>query len=318
MPAQNPSARWRPFAALPIGLIAVSFASTLVRLSQGEGAPSLVIAMWRVVFAALALTPLVLARHRATLAALKGWQVALAALSGVFLALHFATWITSLEYVSVLTSVTLVTTNSLIVAVATPFLLRERLSRVTLFAIVIAFCGGLIISAAGDAGTAARQDAPLLGAGLAVAGAFAVAGYYLIGRRLRATLPVLPYIWLTYGSAGAVLAVLVAVNHLPVAGLAPDAYLWMTLTGLIPQLIGHSSFNYALGYLSAAFVSLTVLAEPIISTILAVFLLGERPIIVQFAGSALILVALYIATREEARNATAQQPPPVEMPAARS
>lgn len=314
MPSDIPSSRWRPYAALLIGLIAVSFASTLIRLSQGEGAPSLVIAMWRVVFATLALTPFVLARPRATLAALKGWQVALAALSGLFLALHFATWITSLEYTSVLTSVTLVTTNPLIVAVATPFLLRERLSRVTLFAIVIAFFGGLIISAAGDLGTAARQGAPLLGAGLAVAGSFAVAGYYIIGRRLRATLPALTYIWLTYGAAAVVLAALVAMNRLPVAGLEPDAYLWMTLTGLIPQLIGHSSFNYALGYLSAALVSLTVLAEPIISAILAVFLLAERPIAVQFAGSALILVALFIATREEARNAAGQRPPAVKSP----
>lgn len=300
------SSRWRPFAALLVGLIAVSFASTLIRLAQGEGAPSLVIAMWRVVFASLVLTPFVLARHRATLAALKPWQVGLAALSGIFLALHFATWITSLEYTSVLTSVTLVTTNPLIVAVATPFLLRERLSRVTLVAIVVAFLGGLIISATGDAGTAARQDAPLLGAGLAVAGSFAVAGYYIIGRRLRPTLPVVPYIWLTYSAAGAALAVLVAANRLPVAGLTPDAYLWMTLTGIIPQLIGHSSFNYALGYLSAAFVSLTVLAEPIISAILAVLLLAERPVAVQFVGSALILVALFIATREEARSAAAQ------------
>ena len=302
---------WKPYAALVVGLVAVSSSSTLIRFAQQENAPSLVIAMWRVALATLVLTPLVLGGYRPTLMSLPRSAFGLAMLSGVFLALHFASWITSLEYTSVLTSVTLVTTNPLIVALATPFLLREQLSRVTLGAILLAMCGGVIISAMGDAGTATNQSAPLLGAGLAVVGSFAVAGYYIIGRRLRATIPVLPYIWLTYGAAAVALAVLVGLSGLPVGGLPGNAYVWMTLTGLIPQLIGHSLFNYALGYLSAAFVSLTVLGEPIFSTILAVVFLAERPLPPQLIGSAAILLALFIASREEARRASASASAPI-------
>lgn len=292
---------WRPYAALFIGLLAVASASILIRLSQQEGASSLVIAGWRVTLATLILTPLIFLRYRDELRRITPGQLGLAVLSGLFLALHFAAWITSLEYTSVLISVTLVTTNPLMVALATPFLLREKISRGTLGAILLAVVGGAIISAAGGVGTAPRQDAPLLGIGLSLLGAVAVAAYYIIGRRLRATISVIPYIWITYGAAAVTLLVVIGLNQMPVGGLSPNAYLWMTLMAIFPQLIGHSSFNYALGYLSAAFVSLTVIVEPILSSIMAFFLLQEQPKALQVAGSALILIALVLASREEVR-----------------
>lgn len=310
----NPA--WLPFAALFVGLLAASSASILIRFAQESGASSLLIAAWRLGLATLILTPFVLANHRADLRNLTRGQIGLAMLAGVFLAIHFAAWITSLEYTSVLISVTLVTTNPLMVALATPFILREKLSRVTLGAIFLAMIGGLVISVGGDAGTAPRQDSPLLGVVLSLVGAAAVAAYFIIGRRLRATIPALPYIWLTYGGGAVILVPVVLLTGQPIGGLAPEAYLWMTLCALIPQLIGHSSFNYALGYLSAVFVSLIVLGEPIFSTILAVFLLQETPKPLQLAGSALILVALLIASREEARIESERQRPSPALQAA--
>lgn len=293
---------WLPYAALFAGLAASASSSILIRLAQENGAASLLISAWRLALASLILTPFVLANHRTDLRALSRGQIGLALLAGVFLAIHFAAWITSLEYTSVLISVTLVTTNPLMVALATPFLLREKLSRVTLGAIFLALIGGLVISVGGGAGTAPRQDQPLLGVILALVGAAAVAAYFIIGRRLRATIPALPYIWMTYGGGAIVLIPVVLLGGVPVFNLTPDAYLWMTLCALIPQLIGHSSFNYALGYLTAVFVSLIVLGEPIFSTILAVFVLKETPQPLQLVGSGLILVALLIASREEART----------------
>jgi drug/metabolite transporter (DMT)-like permease len=194
------------------------------------------------------------------------------------------------------------------VALATPFLLGDKLGRGTLIGIGLAILGGVIITLAGDAGSAPRQDAPLLGAGLALLGAITVSGYVIIGRRLRPVVAFLPYIWLVYGTAAAVLIVVLLVTGTPVAGYSSDAYLHMTLVGLVPQLIGHSAYNYALGHLSAAFVSLNVLGEPVISTALAAlpFVLNEQPKPLQLVGSALILLALIIASRDEARAASAR------------
>jgi len=262
------------------------------------------------VLASLVLTPIVLRQYRAELAGLNRNQVALAMLAGVMLGAHFATWITSLEYTSVISSSVLVDTNPLWVAVATPFLLRERLSRGTVIGLLIAVAGAFLISLSPDPGKARIQDAPMLGNVLALLGAVSVAANFIIGRRLRAKISLVPYIWLTYGTAAIFLTLAMLFSGQTVIGLSPTAYLWMTLIALVPQLIGHSSYNYALGYLSAAYVSLTVLGEPIGSTILAMIFLGEvpkpvnvagLPIPTQVIGGALILLALVIASREESR-----------------
>jgi drug/metabolite transporter (DMT)-like permease len=282
-------------------LLAVSSASIFIRYAQAEGAPSLIISVWRLALATLVLTPLIVIRHRAEIAALRADQIGLALVAGLMLALHFASWITSLEYTSVLISVVLVTTNPLFVALLTPLLLREQISRSALIAVLVAIAGGIIITLSGDVGAAPRQDAPLLGAGLALVGAITFALYFLIGRRLRATISVIPYIWLTYGAGALTLLGVLLVNGQAgqIGAQSGAAYLWMTMIALVPQLIGHSSYNYALGYMSAAFVALSVLFEPIGSTILAVIFLKEQPNWLQLVGGALILVALYLGSLAE-------------------
>jgi drug/metabolite transporter (DMT)-like permease len=202
-----------------------------------------------------------------------------------------------------MTSVVLVTTSPLWVAVGAPILLREKLHRWTVIAILVAFAGAILISAAGDVGAAPRQDAPLLGAALAVVGAITVAGYYIVGRQVRGKIALIPYIWLAYGTAAIVLWITLFATGQTIAGLVslpPNALFWMTLTALIPQLIGHSAYNYALGYLPAIYVTLTVLGEPIGSTILAAIIFrNEQPTDQQIIGGALILVALVVASWEE-------------------
>lgn len=306
----RPATNWRPYIILLIGVLAVSTASLFIRSAQNNGAGSFLIAAWRLGFATLILTPIVLRNHQPELQSLSRRQIGFAMLSGVFLALHFGLWVTSLEYTSVIISVVLVTTNPLWVALIAPFFINERITRGTLVAVFIAMIGGIIISAGGDAGSAPRQDQPLFGAALALGGAITVSGYLLIGRHLRATVSLVPYIWMTYGSAAFIMIIAVLLKGEQVTGLAPDAYLFMTLGGLIPQLIGHSSYNYALGFLSAAYVSLTVLAEPIGSTILASIFLNEVPKPIQYLGGLIIFVALLVASREEGRRAVANKPRP--------
>jgi drug/metabolite transporter (DMT)-like permease len=141
-----------------------------------------------------------------------------------------------------------------------------------------------------------------LGDILALCGAIAGAGYLLIGRKLRAKVSLVSYISLAYGMAAVVLVIIMLTAREQPFGYSPQIYLWLVLLAVIPQLIGHSTFNWALGYLSAAFVSITLLGEPIGSTILAYFILNERPGLVKLAGGAMILVGIYIASRSEAIN----------------
>ncbi len=279
---------------LAIGLIAMSFASILIRYAQTDGVPSLFIAAGRLTAAALILTPFALSRHWAVLRMLRRGDLLLAGTSGALLALHFATWIASLEYTSVLVSVVLVSTSPLWVALLEWVFLRARLRPLVIAGLVVAILGGVFIGLAG--GSTMTGSDPTLGGALALTGAVAIALYLVIGRKLRARLPLLPYIWLVYGCAAVALLLAVAVTGTSVTGYSTQSYVWILLLALLPQLIGHSSLNYALRYLSATFVSIVTQMEPVGSALLAFVVFREQPAPLQIAGSAAILAGILLAT----------------------
>ena len=301
-----------PFVAILFGILAVSTASIFIRYAQKEAA-SLVIAAWRLSVATLVLAPIAISRRRAELAALNRRDFLLALLSGVFLAVHFATWITSLQYTSVASSVVLVSTTPLWVALLSPFVLKESIGKAVLVGMVLALMGGVIVGISDTCVVSAgRLSCPslaeflhgqaFLGDILAVIGAIAAAGYLLIGRNLRARTSLISYISLVYGMAALVLVIIMFIAGLRPFGYPPQTYLWFILLGLVPQLLGHSTFNWALGYLSAAYVAITLLGEPIGSTILAYLLLQEKPTLLKVIGGALILIGIYIASRSEVKK----------------
>ncbi|MEA3459099.1 MAG: pyrimidine 5'-nucleotidase [Chloroflexota bacterium] len=283
-----------PYLGLLIGIVAVSFASIFIRLAE---APPLVIAAYRLSLASLILIPLALARSRSELRRLTNGDFILALIAGLFLALHFASWITSLEYTSVASSVILVTIHPIFVGLASHLLLNEKLSRWRAMGIALSVLGGMIIGY-GDFGLGWGE---LFGDLLAIAGAVMVAGYFLIGRRLRAKFSLLAYISLVYSVAAAITVILCLLTGQNLMGYPRQTYLMFILLALVPQLVGHSSFNWALKYLSATFIAVSILGEPIGSTILAYFILNEIPTITKMAGGALIMVGIYIASRGSER-----------------
>ncbi len=296
--------------ALLTGILAVSTASIFIRFAQAEGAPSIVIAAARLTIASVVLAPLVLRGQREELKTLTRREWGLALLSGLFLAIHFASWITSLQYTTVASSVVLVTTTPLWVALLAPAVLHERGNRLTYIGLALALIGGAVVGLS-DACTwqaAAIHCPPLrtffggnafLGNFLALFGAWMAAGYLLVGRRLRAKMSLLPYVFVVYGMAALVLiAVMLGLGETP-AGFTPVVYLWFVLLALVPQLFGHSVFNWALKYLPASVVSITLLGEPVGSTILAYFILLEKPGWLEIAGGTLILLGIWMAARNE-------------------
>jgi drug/metabolite transporter (DMT)-like permease len=296
--------------AIGIAILAVSTASILIRLAQ-QDAPSITIAALRLTLATLVLAPVVLVRNRTELRSLTGRQLGLALISGVFLAAHFATWITSLQYTSVTSSVVLVSTGPLWVALLSPLVLRERLGRGAVVGLALAIMGGMIIAGSdsctfeGGFRCSGLDSTPggtsLWGNLLALLGALAVTGYLLIGRRLRNSLSLTPYIFLAYGSAALVLLATAILTHSLVLSLPGRTYLWIILLALVPQLIGHSTYNWALRYLPAAAVAVTTLGEPVGSAILAYLILRERPGISVLLGAALILAGIYAGLRGPSR-----------------
>ncbi len=282
----------KPYLVISIGIVAVSFASIFIRLAE---APSLVIAASRLTIASLILAPAVLIKSKDELRDLTRQDLLLALLSGLFLGVHFATWISSLEYTSVASSVVFVSTSPMFVGLASHFLLKERVSRRMFAGIAVSVLGGIIIGY-GDFGLGARE---LFGDFLALVGAAAVSVYLLVGRKLRRHLSLLSYIFLVYATAAVFLIAVCLVAGHTFSGYPRQTYLMFILLAAVPQIIGHSSYNWALKYLPATFVGVATLGEPIGSTILAYFILRETPTLAKIGGGALILAGIYVSSRAE-------------------
>lgn len=279
-----------PRLVLLIGVLATSTASTFIRLAQAE-MHSLAVAAWRLTFASLLLAPWALVFRRAELRSFsrRDWGLILGA--GVLLAIHFAAWIASLALTSVAASVVLVATAPLFVGVIAHLWLRERLTRPMILGLTLAMVGAIIIGI-GDLSGGVHQ---LQGDMLALTGALAVAGYFLIGRALRVRLSLLGYVFPVYSTAAVTLMLVAALARVPLGGFPLLVWLWLLLLALFPQIIGHSSLNWSLGHLPATYVSLAVLAEPIGSAMLAWLVLGETPGGAAVLGGGLILGGLFIA-----------------------
>jgi drug/metabolite transporter (DMT)-like permease len=302
----SPRFRFTLPLALVIAILAVSTSSIFIRFAQEE-APSLVIAALRLTFATLLLAPIALLRHRDELESLTRNDLMLGIFSGLFLAVHFATWISSLEYTTVASSVVFVSTGPLWVALLSPVFLDEHITRAAVAGLLVAILGGVIIGLSDACSWNNGLRCPQLGQVLqgpamwgnflALAGAWAVSGYIIIGRKVRAKISLIPYIFLVYGIAAIALIVMMFAAGESPRGYSAQTYGWIFLLAVFPQLIGHSTYNWALRYLPASFVAVTTLAEPVGSAILAYFILSERPTRGVLLGGVLILIGIYLAAR---------------------
>ena len=274
--------------ALPVGVLAVSFAAIFIRLAD---APALIIASYRMTIGGAVM---------GTAAGVAGWRspahvtlrrtvargdLPLLAVAALSLAFHFWLWTASLERTSVTSAVVLV-------AVASRLFLGEQMQRKVLAGIAVAMAGGVVI-AVGDA----SRERELLGDLLAFLGAVTIVGYLLAGRRLRSHVPLLPYTSLVYGGTAVLLLAGALVAGEPFTGYTLRTYGAILLLGLIPQVLGHSLLNWSLAHVTGTVVAVAVMAEPVIASLLAIPILEEVPNATSAVGGLLILAGIYVAMR---------------------
>ncbi|MGH2807883.1 MAG: DMT family transporter [Actinomycetota bacterium] len=273
---------WWPWVSLTVGVIAVSGAAILIRYA--DDAEPFAISFWRCALGAAALAPFA----GAPLRRLDTRQLRLPAAAGLFLALHFATWITSLELTTVAASVLLVTSSPVFVALAARYLLKERLSTAGWIGVALTFVGTALVAGGDLSGSSFNGNM------LAVIGAITVSGYVLAGQVARRDLGNLEYNVVTYAAAGILLAVVCIVAGSPLWGYG--AQTWIAIAGLVigPQLLGHTVLNFVLKDLDATTVSVAVMAEPIVASLLALVLFSEVPPALIYPGGAAILAGIYL------------------------
>lgn len=286
-------------AVLLLAVLGVSLSGPLVRLST---APPLTIAVWRLVFSlAIIAVPLLARGTWRQWRLLRRHDWALAGLAGVMLALHFWSWNTSIGLTTVAASVVLVNVQPLIVGALSVVWLRERPTRVQWLGILVAMAGALLVAAPDlvHAGRLSFAGHAALGDALALIGAVCAAAYYVIGRRLRATLDLWAYVGLVYGACLATLLIIALAIEAPLRGFASREYGIFALLAIGPMLLGHTGMNWALRHIRAYQVNVVLLGEPVGATALAAVLPGirERPTIFTIAGGSLVLAGILLAER---------------------
>lgn len=331
-------------AALPIlltiAVLSIATAALFIKLSN-DAAP-IVIAAARLTLSTAVLFPIALYQRGGGAVRISRAHVGRILLAGFLLAAHFFFWITSLSHTSIVSSVVLVTTNPIFVGIASYFIFKERISHGMKAGIVLAIAGGIMIGLADTAEPAGEPGAstmkadvnrsmnpeqktdspdpaaggaeagffsgPLFGDFMSLCGAITASGYFLVGRSVRREIDTMAYILPAYGTAAILLlagsAVTVMVTGESITGYRSSTYLYFVLLAVLPQLVGHSIFNWALKYMSATVIAVCILGEPIGAAILSWLFLNEKISGLQALGGGVILLGIFLSARGQNQATT--------------
>lgn len=275
-----------PKLIIVIGVIFVSFGAIFTKVSS---APSLVIATYRLGFSTLILLPYVIRNNIKEIKGISKKDLSICMISGIFLAFHFATWLESIKYTSITSSTVLVNTHPIFIVIGSLFILKEKVSTKAIMSIAVALIGSTIISL-GDSSLGSNI---FYGDFLAVLGGFCIAAYMMIGRVVRQRLSVNSYTFIVYSSSTLTLFILSLVTNTSLYPYPKSDWLIFLALAVFCTILGHSIFNWALEYLNPAFVSTSILGEPVFATIWAMLLFKEIPTPWQIIGGIIIILGVY-------------------------
>ncbi|MBK5251779.1 MAG: DMT family transporter [Peptostreptococcaceae bacterium] len=290
------SKKINPKTIILIGVFFTSFSSILTRISD---APSLAIATYRLGLTSLLLAPVFFAKHIPEMKRMDRKTFILCIISGIFLALHFASWISSIRYTSITSSTVLVNTQPVFVVLGSYLIYREKSSLRSVASILAAIVGSVIISL----GDSSMGSNVLYGDFLAMVGAVTVAAYMLIGRYARKNLSVTGYTFIVYTTCTIVLFIMSLATSTPLTGYSMREMAIFLALAVVCTLLGHSIFNWGLGHVHPTFVSTAILGEPVLATIFAIILLGEVPTLPRLVGGLVVIGGIYSFILAEAAEA---------------
>lgn len=276
----------RVYLFLVIGLVAASQSGNIIRL--GEASP-VAIAAWRLVLATVLLVP-VAGRRLGLLRTLPRRDLLLLGAAGLALALHFFAWIAAVQRTTVANAATFFSVNPVLTAAAAYLVFRERAGRALVASIALGIAG-VAATGLGDLGL---RPAQLVGDGYAVLCSLLFTVYFLVGKRLRRSLPTAVYVTVVYGVAAVFSFACLAALDLPLADYAPRTWLCFGLMALVPTVIGHTAMNNALGHLDAGWIATSTLSEPLLAGLVAFLAWGETVTAAGAVGYGLISLSVVV------------------------
>ncbi|HEC81463.1 MAG TPA: DMT family transporter [Thermoplasmatales archaeon] len=288
----------KPYIGLFISIASVSLAAIFIVSCE---APPLSIAFYRMLFTTLIILPFAVLhkKTRTELLSLSSSNFITMISVGFILAAHFALWITSLTKTSVASSVILVTAHPILVASIAHVFFKERLSPVNTLGITFSLLGVTVLLT----GNYGLKTMTLQGNTLALLGGIAAGLYILGGRKLRKTISTTSYVVIVYSTATMVLLILCLTTESPLYNLSIRDYHIILLMAFISGILGHTLYNWSLKYIKASVASVSLLGEPIGSSLLAFALpwIQQTPSIYTIIGGSIILSGIYLTAKNSVK-----------------
>lgn len=283
-----------PMIMIVIGVIGISLSSIFVKYST---APSAVTAAFRLLWTILLMTPVIFGKKdvRMELFHIDRNTGVRSCLSGIFLAIHFTLWFESLFHTSVASSTSIVCTEVIWVSMGFCLFMKGKLPKKAVATIFITFLGSILIAYADSFSGGSH----LYGDILALLSAIAVAVYMLIGRVVREDVSTTVYTYMVYVACAVTLVIICLLKGYKLFSFGMSAIVVGFLLAVFSTILGHSIFSWCLKFFSPSFVSASKLCEPVVAAILAIFLFGELPSLLQVIGGIMILGGVYYYSRIE-------------------
>ncbi|WP_303965203.1 DMT family transporter [Sporosarcina ureae] len=276
-----------PYIPIAIGVLTVGLSAIFVKLATADAG---VIAFYRMFFSAVIMLPLFLISYRSELTTLTKREWLFTASSGIFLAIHFILWFESLNYTSVASSTVLVTLQPVFALAGTALFFKEIITGKMLTAVLVALTGSFIISW----GDFQVSGAALFGDILALLACAFVTAYLLIGQNVRKRISLVTYTFLVYSVSSVALFIYVLAIQEPFTGYPSSDWGWFLALAILPNLLGHTLFNWAVKWVSTNVVSIAILFEPVLASIAAYFVLHEKITTLQLIGAIVVLTGILL------------------------
>lgn len=286
-----------PIIMIAVGLMGISLSSIFVKYSN---APSAVTAAYRLLWTIFLMSPVTFGKPeiRKELFGISTRNLLLSCLSGIFLAFHFTLWFESLRHTSVASSTTIVCTEVIWVSIGYALILKGRMGWRSILAIAITLVGSVVIALADSSSGGSH----LYGDLLSLFAAITVAAYVLLGRVVRETVSTTVYTFVVYSTCAVTLLFFCLIQKNSLFGYGYTGIIVGLLLAIFSTILGHSVFSWCLKYFTPSFVSASKLCEPVVAAVLAGFLFGESPSVLQLTGGALILGGVFYYSRLEQEN----------------
>jgi len=281
-----------PYIPIFIGVISVSLSAIFVKLANAEAG---IIAFYRMLFSVLIMAPLFFWKYTKELRQLSKRDWLFSSIAGIFLAFHFILWFESLNYTSVASSTVLVTLQPLFAFVGTYFFFKEKITMKTIFAGAIAIVGSVLISW----GDFKLSGAAFYGDILALIACALITAYLLFGQDVRKRLSLVTYTMLVYVVSTITLFVYVLIKGESFGPYPTMDWVWFILLAIVPNLFGHTLFNWSIKYVSTNVVSIAILFEPIGAAILALLIFKEYLIVTQLIGGLIVIMGILLFVIDE-------------------